>query len=305
MSKLIILPEVEDVKLFTNSTFHRELNDKFNKTRENIIANINHIDEEYFKNEYYGDSWKLIKNKFEKALSYMTLQKYDKYIVKHMGGMSYNYDFIIQFILNNKLVEERKVEFKFNNSKLNDLPQFLELYDKNIKQQLNLCDVSYAEYYYENYLDKYLNLDINITESKPNIDIYLKNVSDIKYKHSFFKNMHENKNNYIKEKRELASKSIIEYINKYSNSFDFKKLTEKIRSSQDKKIYLLWDCLDFHVQQIDTEKMNITHIINTDIDKMYFDVEVENFVYNIRIRINWGNSGGLCNPRWKFTFIYK
>jgi hypothetical protein len=305
MSKLIILPEVEDILLFTNPNYAREMNDKFNKIRENIILNMNNIDSEFLEEQKYGDGWKFVKNKFEAALTKMTTEQYDKYIVKHMGGMNYNYDFIIQFISNDKMVEERKVEFKFNNSRLNDLPQFLELYDKNVKQQYNLCDVSYAEFYYENYLDKYLDIDKNITESKPPKDIYLKNVSDIKYKHSFFKNMHENKNNFIKEKRELATLSIVEYLKKYSNTFDFNKLTEKIKTSQDQKIFLLWDCLDFHVQQIEVEKMNITKIIDKDINKMYFDVEVEQFIYNIRIRINWGNSGGLCNPRWKFTFIYK
>lgn len=304
-AKLIVLPEVEDILLFTNPLYAREMNDAFNKIRENIILNMNNIDCEFFRDQKHGDGWKYLKNKFENALSKMTTEKYDKYIVKHMGGMNYNYDFIIQFINNTELVEERKVEFKFNNSRLNDLPQFLELYDKNIKQQYNLCDVSYAEFYYENYLDKYLEIDKNITETKPNMDIYLKNVSDIKYKHPFFKNMHKNKNNSIRKKRELATLSIVEYLKKYSNTFNFDKLTEKIRSSQDKKIFLLWDCLDFHIQQVDVEKMNITKIVDKDISKMYFDVEVENFIYNIRIRINWGNSGGLCNPRWKFTFIHK
>lgn len=305
MSKLIILPEVEDVKLFVNPNFGRELNDKYNKVRENIISNINNLDDEYFNDKNYGDCWNYFKTKFENALTKMTTKKYDKYKIEHMGGMNYNYDFNIKFIQDNEIVEERKIEFKFNNSKLHELPQFLELYDKNIKDQYYLCDISYAEFYYDNYLDKYLNIDSNINEIKPNKEIYLKNVFDIKYKHPFFKDMHQNKNNYLKEKRELATESIVEYLKKYSNTFNFNKLTEKIRISQKDKIFLLWDCLDFYVEEIDVEKMEIKKIINKNINKMYFDLEIDNFIYDIRVRINWGNSGGLCNPRWKFTFINK
>jgi len=207
--------------------------------------------------------------------------------------------------LNDKIVDESKLEFKHNNSSVSELPQFLELYDKNVKSQYNLCDVSYSEFYYENYLNKYLEIDNSITESKPSKDIYLKNVFDIKYKHPFFKNMHENKNNFNKEKRKLATLSISDYIQKYSDSFKFENLTEKIKNSQNNKIFLLWDCNEFHIQKIEVNEMKITNIIENSINDMYFDVNVDNFIYNIRIRINWGNSGGLCNPRWKFTFIYK
>ena len=305
MSKLIILPEIEDIKLFMNPNFGREMNHKYNEIRENILANITNIDNEYYENQEFGTQWYEFKNKFENVLSKMTNTSYEKYKIKRMGGMNYNYDFIIQFLLDDKIIDESKLEFKHNNSSVSELPQFLELYDKNVKSQYNLCDVSYAEFYYDNYLNKYLELDNSITECKPSKDIYLKNVFDIKYKHPFFKNMHENKNNFIKEKRKLATLSISDYIQKYSNTFKFENLTEKIKNSQNDKIFLLWDCNEFHIQKIDVNEMKITNIIENSINDMYFDVNVDNFIYNIRIRINWGNSGGLCNPRWKFTFIYK
>jgi len=32
-------------------------------------------------------------------------------------------------------------------------------------------------------------------------------------------------------------------------------------------------------------------------------VKAENFVYNIKIRLNWGNTNGVANPRWKFSYV--
>lgn len=312
LKRFIIIPEVEDIKFFMNFKNSRDYNYKSNEMRENIIGCIHHIYENYYECYYedpiYGKNWVDLKNKLDNAIMKTTKIKYDNYKLIHKGGMNYNYDFILKFLSNDKIVEELPLEFKYNNSKLSDLPQFLELYDKDIKNKYDLCSISYAEFYYDNYLDKYLKIDKKITEIKPNKEIYLENVFDIKYKHTFFENMHKNKNNFIKEKRNLAAESITEYINKYCNSFNFEKLTEKIKKSQINKIFLLWNNDDFHVEKINVENIKIIGIIEKNvksIKNLYFDVNVENFIYNIRIRINWGNSGGLCNPRWKFTFIYK
>ena len=67
----------------------------------------------------------------------------------------------------------------------------------------------------------------------------------------------------------------------------------------------MWDGNNFNTMTTNTENINISRIINSSPNKAYIDVEVDNFEYNLRIRLNWGNNLGLCNPRWKFTFINK
>jgi hypothetical protein len=313
---LIIMPNVEDIRYLLKGGQSRETNDEENKIREDILTNILYIDnDEYLNNPEFGIHWKKIKEKFNKVLNTLCENEpFKKIEIEHKGGMGYNYDFIVQFLgqLNETtntrtLIKEVKLEFKHNNSTILKLPQFLELYDKDCKTKYNICDTSYSEFFYENYLDEYLKLEENILEPKPNKDDYLKNIHDIKYNHPFFKNMYETKTNKTKEKRTLATISINDYLKKYVETFNFEKILEKIRESQSGKSFLLWDCENFHIQEIDVNSVQILKIKDISVieKKMYFDLSLTNFDYDLRIRINWGNNACVANPRWKFTFINK
>ena len=303
MPNLQILPDVQDVELFKSAGQNKSNNADYNKIRENIISNMYHLDSDYFCDPVYGSDWINIREKFTATVSSLCKQPYSNICIKQLGGMSHNYDFLLSYIDESKnRVKEIKLEFKHNNSDVKDLVQFLELYDKDVKDKFELCEVSYAEFYYDNYLDKYLECDPNLSSIvKPSKEEYLKNVYDIQYSHQFFAKLYEHKTSEMKKKKEIANQSVKEYLELYTQTFKFNKITEKIRVSQSEKMFLMWDCENFHTQTLDIENITITGIKK--IDNLYFDVSVENFEYDIRIRLNWGNNNGLANPRWKFTFI--
>jgi hypothetical protein len=180
----------------------------------------------------------------------------------------------------------------------------MELYDKDCKNKFEIClEKSYAEFYYDNYLDKYLDADVELICEKPKLNEYLKHVSDIKYSHPFFSLLHEKKNNQIKRKKDIANESVKEYLKLYSSTFNFDKITQKIRESQSDKVFLLWDCENFHIQKLDVGNISINGIKK--MDELSFDVNVENFEYDICVRLRWANNNGLANPSWKFSFIPK
>jgi len=302
---LIILPDMSDIKYFKTPGTEKSNNDEYNKIRENIITTINHLTPEYFDDLAYGEDWTTIRSKFMTSISTLCNDPFHSIKIKHMGGMSYNYDFILSFLdESTSIIKTVKLEFKHNNSNVADLVQFLELYDKDCKGKYEICqEMSYSEFYYHNFLDSYLDTDEELNYPRPDKDIYLRRVYDIKYENLFFKKLHDNKNNKVKEKKTIANRSVKEYLEKYSDTFKFDKITEKIKESQTDKVFLLWDCENFHIQILNVEDIRITGIIKK--SDLYFDVNVENFQYNIRVRLNWGNSNGLCNPRWKFSFIQK
>jgi hypothetical protein len=317
MNKIFtIIPNKEDISYFLRGGQSRDTNNQENIIREDVLTNILDIDEEYLNDPEFGILWTNIRDKFRAALNTLCEnENFDKITIEHKGGMKYNYDFIVQFLgkLNEetntrKIIKEVKLEFKHNNTNIFELPQFLELYDKDCKTTYGICETSYSEFFYENYLDEYLKLEEFMSEPKPNKYDYLKNVHDIKYSHPFFKNMFENKKNKTKEKRELASLSINDYLIKYISTFNFEPIIEKIRAQSD-KIFLLWDCSNFHIQKIDVNSIQILKIKDISVievqKKKYFDLSLTNFDYDLRIRINWGNNVCVANPRWKFTFINK
>ena len=312
MNKLIIMPAVEDIKLFQSGGQDRATNDARNKKREEILATILYIDDdEYLKHPEFGALWTSIREKFLLALVPLCgNEPFKKIIIKQKGGMSFNYDFLVTFLgqlseqgTTRSLVKEVKLEFKHNNSSVMDLAQFLELYDKDCKSKFEICDVSYAEFFYDRYLDQYLQLEPGITEPKPSREVYLKNVYDIKYKHPFFKNMYDTKTTKTTEKRRLATESISVYLQEFSSTFKFERILEKIKESQKDKAFLLWDCENFHIQELNVENIQILGIKENSLRDLYFDLSIENFSHDLRVRVNWGNNACVANPRWKFTFI--
>lgn len=313
MNKLIIMPEVEDIRLFQSGGQDRATNDACNKKREEVLATILYVDDEYLNHPEFGSLWTSIREKFIGALNTLCSDEpFKKILIQQKGGMSNNYDFIVKFLgqLDEKtntrsLVKEVKLEFKHNNSSVMNLTQFLELYDKDCKSKFEICDTSYSEFFYDRYLEKYLELEENISKPKPSKEIYLKNVYDIKYNHPFFKNMYDTKTNKTTEKRKLATESISTYLQEFSPTFKFEKILEKIKESQKGKAFLLWDCENFYIQELDIENIQILEIKKKSLRDLYFDLSIANYDYNLRVRINWGNNACVSNPRWKFTFINK
>lgn len=310
MSNLIIMPAVEDIRLFLSGGQDRATNDARNKKREEILATILSVDNEYLNHPEFGALWTSIREKFLAALTTLCDEPFKKILVEQKGGMSNNYDFLVTFLgqLNEQtntrsFVKEVKLEFKHNNSSVMDLAQFLELYDKDCKSKFKICDVSYAEFFYDVYLDRYIQLEDGINQPKPSREEYLKNVYDIKYRHSFFNNMYNTKSNKTKEKRKLATESISAYLHEFSHFFNFEKVTEKIKESQKSKAFLLWDCENFHIQELNVENIQISGIKENSLRDMYFDLSIANYSHDLRVRLNWGNNACVANPRWKFTFI--
>jgi hypothetical protein len=316
MAKRLFMVKVEDIMLFYGRHGTKADNDMNNKIRENIIANIieniNTTDKTYYSCPLYGNMWNNFREKLMNVLvSFCQDKPFNTIKIEEKGGMKFNYDFLVNYYgkcdqeTEPPLLKAIKLEFKHNNSSLDKLPQFLEIYDKDFVESYSVSNNLYSDYYYEHYLDKYICLNDHSTQSKPSKSDYLKYIHDIKYSHPFFGELHSNKSVNLKLKRELANQSMKKYLEENSKSFDFSKITEKIKKSQRDKHYIMWNGNNFNTMTTNTENINISRIINSSPNKAYIDVEVDNFEYNLRIRLNWGNNLGLCNPRWKFTFINK
>ena len=312
INKVLIMPHVHDIKYFLAPGTVRDKNTISNKIRENVICNYDKCSI-YKADIEYGKQWTNLIEDLHKTLhSLCDTPCQDMIMIEPMGGMKHNYDFNVSFLgLNQELIAKRKLEFKHNNSKVLSLPQFLEIYDKDCVDKFNICDERYASYYYDHWLDKYLAIDDDpmVLSLKPDKDTYLKQVGDITYKYPFSNALYVSKGKHTKEKRKLAQVSIRQYLEKFidtaslSTSFNFDKIAQKIKDSQTDKVYLMWDCAKFHTQVVNVDVIQMKKIIK--FDKLYFDIEVENFIYNIQIRLNWGNNAGIANPRWKFSFINK
>lgn len=305
LDNIIIISKINKINIITpsdilifNECKDRGKNDVNNKKREDILLIINEPKYEYLMNDKtYNNNWKDLKNKWNNIIKSLYDENYDTILIDKMAGRGYNYDFKVQYKLKNNIVKELNIEFKFNSSDIESLPQFLNLSEKIDILRGNL----YADFFYDYYLFDILKLYPTEFE---NIFIdkkdYLKFVYNSNYNvHPLFKKLKEleiENSNFKKEKNVIVNKSIKIFLEKYGFKIDIDKLLLKFKNTQD-KVFVLWDCKNkkFNTDFIKIEnsikycgiKNNNTIVIKLGLDT-YFD-----------LLLRWKNHKGVLFPAWQ------
>ena len=137
------------------------LNDKNNKTRENIIGSI--INSKVPVEFYEIPRWLQLKTSIHNYITELDKNPFDKIECKHKGGRKFNFDFNIIFYSEDLGTEPRvyNIELKFNASAIDEAPQFVS----PMKPSQYLSS-SYEDYYYKNYLPRLSTMGNLSTPSK-------------------------------------------------------------------------------------------------------------------------------------------
>lgn len=288
---------VSDITTFF-STSTRNENDATNKIREKVLKLICNPPKEYLENPEFGNSWRIVYQAWNDALKKVAEETniliYTSTQIKIRGGRKFNYDADIMYYNGTILVANRKIEFKNGGSNISDLPQFLSLQAK-----IGLFTETYDKFWYEKYLDKYIGCDSSITEAKPSLQLYLKNVTSTKYTITpFFAQLKDRELFFQKEKNEVVNASITDYLTQYGKELDIKSFSEKVKATQTEKIYLLWCNGKFYTDKLsEAEMSDMTYhsIKNGNV----LEVKSGNTIYGLLLR--WRNHKGILNPAWQIS----
>jgi hypothetical protein len=288
---------VSDITTFF-STSTRNDNDATNKVREKVLKLICNPPKEYLENPEFGNSWRIVYQAWNDALKKVAEETniliYTSTQIKIRGGRKFNYDADIMYYNGTILVANRKIEFKNGGSNISNLPQFLSLQAK-----IGLFTETYDKFWYEKYLDKYIGCDSSITEAKPSLQLYLKNVTSTKYTITpFFAQLKARELFFQKEKNEVVNSSITDYLTQYGKELDIKSFSEKVKATQTEKIYLLWCNGKFYTDKLsEAEMSDMTYhsIKNGNV----LEVKSGNIIYGLLLR--WRNHKGILNPAWQIS----
>jgi hypothetical protein len=213
------------------------------------------------------------------------------------GGRGYNYDADISYYNGDVVVGSAMIEFKNGGTNIDGLPQFLSL---QAKAALFGGAETYDVFYYKNYLDKYLAVDSGLTEAKPNLDLYLNQVTKTAYGVSpWFAQLKARELINQSEKNAVVNASITEYLTCHGPSIDITAFAQKIRATQTGKIYLLWSNGSFYIDKLATDEM--TGIVYKGI-KNGNVLELQSgggVIYGLLLR--WRNHKGILNPAWQIS----
>ena len=295
LSEKDIICNASDITTFF-STSTRSKNDVTNKVRENVLKIICNPPKEYLENVEFGNYWRIVYKEWNIALKKIAEQTnvpiYTSTQIKVIGGRNSNYDADVMYYNEEILVASIKIEFKNGGSNIEEAPQFLSLQAK-----VGLFPKTYDKFWYENYLDKYIACDSGITEEKPSLQLYLKNVTSIKYSITpFFEQLKIRELLFKKEKNEVVNTSITDYLTKYGKELDIKLFSEKVKATQTGKNYLCWHDGKFCFDKFsDAEMSDMTYhsIKNGNV----IEVKSGNTIYELLLR--WRNHKGILNPAWQ------
>ena len=263
-------------------------NDSNNKIRESIIYKIlnKEIPIEWFVNE----KWFIIK---QGLFSILNLTDTNNYKIEHKGGRNYNYDFLISYYNDVKIIKEIKIEFKYNCNRLDKYPQFLSISSNNF-----IKDEGYVSFFYDNYVNKLaqlLNIDI------PEKNMYIKYIHNNDYdKLPFFRKLKDNESLIKIQKNKLVNESISIYLNSIVN-LNIELINKTLQEKEYNKEYLLFENHTFFKDKILDNELEITNI--------YIIKNNNTIILNtksntkIGMLLRWKNHKGILYPAWQISLI--
>jgi len=160
--------------------------------------------------------------------------------VSPAGGRAKNYDFQLDYLTaDGTICHSQKAEFKHGAASIEAQPQFLSLAAKDLH-----FPVSYAEFYYDNFLTRYCDTDTGILAiaTQPDRETYLKAVHSANYdSHPFFRCLYDREETAKKAKAAVVDESIRAYLTAYADKCDLTHLAALMIAKQDGKAFLMWD----------------------------------------------------------------
>ena len=292
---------VADIHTFFQ-TSSREDNDATNKIREKVLKLICKPPKEFLEDAEFGNSWRIVFQAWNDALKKVAnetgVTNYTSTKIQLKGGRRFNYDADVMYYNGTDLLANRKIEFKNGGSNIGDQPQFLSL-----QARIGLFSETYDKFWYENYLDKYIECDAGITEPKPSLENYLKCVANTKYTVTPFVAQLKNRELFFKaEKNAVVNASITDYLTKYAKSINLEAFSEKVRLTQTDKIYLLWNNGKFSLDKLNDEEMSGLTFGSIE-NGNAIDLNAGSTTYRLLLR--WRNHKGILNPAWQISMKRK
>lgn len=301
---VIYKPDI--IKIF-NERYSRSSNDKMNKLRELFIKEVINNEKKFdniFKNSKYNKKYINFKINLKKILSQFIDKKYDKIRIEIKGGRNHNNDFKVNYYKNGKIIDTKKVEFKYGVTRITQYP---EIYSKYAKTASIFKNKDYIEYFYnniDNFIQKFPDdIQKQLIKYKPKtLTDYKKIINDTTYKHKF-QNIIYTYNKSKNDKKNLPHKRYViegikEFINNITiNDINFDKWKEEIQTKQYGKIFLMCKNNNFTHITLDKEITIKKEMSRRNGNTLVFETEDNKF--QIYCLLRWKNHQGVSGPGWQ------
>jgi hypothetical protein len=307
-AKTTVPLKAADIEWFSKVSTKAE-NDMANKVREQILEALSSSDCAFVNDSTHGPAWKRLQEKLDTAILQIVrrtgepLSSLDSYTFKRKAGRSNNYDFLLTAKFTNKKTRQIKVEFKYNEQNLCAIPEFL-----NPSENKGFCNQSYAEFFYDTYLNKVIAIYPNLQPLKPTKEQYMQTIYQNTYaKHAFYESLKEEEATDAlkkKEKRAIVLESITAFLEQTKDSYDLVKLSAEFKRTQEDKVFLFYCDGAFHLDSFVSDELEVdsVHSIKNG-NTLVIQSKCPTTRYNMLLR--WKNHLGILFPAWQIAVTRK
>ena len=275
-----------DISVFSQPTA-REDNAAANEMREMILETL-------LTSEHSDPSWVKLRTQFQEAVDHIAKLygiSYTSVSIKRRGGRGYNWDF--DFMYKGDTISIVKVEFKYGESTIQDLPEFFNpSANKDFHKQL------YAEFWYTNYLDRFLA--VYGIQEKPSLETYMSLIHQSNYdKHPLFRTLYQKEADLEAKKKanKLVKESIAAFLEAEASNTKLSTIQEELKRSQEGKHFLLYDGT-FHHDTIRPEELILT---SASVRKGNVLVLTTPTATRHEMLLRWKNHNGILFPAWQIS----
>jgi hypothetical protein len=114
---------------------------------------------------------------------------------------------------------------------------------------------------------------------------------------AFFIQLKEREEVNKKQKAAIVNTSISQYLTEYSAYIDLSLLGQKLKESQENKVYVLWNNHSFHIDQINLEGMSLEYVGVKNGNVLL----VKSGSHTFEMLLRWRNHKGILNPAWQIS----
>lgn len=281
----------ESIRLFKSAGTSRGSNDDNNKRREAVLAILYNPPQDYL---HASMDWAIMQSKWAAFLRTLCANFDDVKIVPK-AGRGHNYDFVIQFLKEGGVIQSVNAEFKHNARAINNLPEYF-----SPASNKPYVAVSYAEYFYDNYIERLYAISGASPDIRISKEDYLRLIhQDVYSKHPFFVYLYENEGAFFEAKRQLVRESITNFLNAYGSQLDVAALTADVKMRQSGKLFILWDCNDFYADKIRDDELEIEGVDSIKNGNVLVVRSKSGTRHNMLLR--WKNHLGVLFPAWQIS----
>ena len=262
-----------------------------NEIRENIIIGL--INQTFPSHVFQHPKWNTVNSEVQAFVKAECPVDYNKVIAEHKGKRGFSYDFDLTYYdINDEIIVSKKIEWKFNASKISDLPERI-----NLGHPSDYIDKSFEDFSFDNSLPQICALYDEPLPDKATWFVQTHGNAP-KCMESLKKKYKESGADLASQCRTISNTGIKNFL-EGGVTLDVIKLNEYFMIKQTEKVYMMWKDGKIFREELSTSDILIDETAPFVTTHNTFICKSKSGNKSIKLLLRWKNGPGFAYPAFQ------